>query len=45
MTTTQCEHELMDVVTEPFLKGFEDFVGVECTTCFTYLEIPDYKED
>jgi hypothetical protein len=40
-----CEHEMVEVVTEPFLKGFEDTVGVECMNCEEYLELPDYKED
>jgi hypothetical protein len=42
---TICEHPTVSVVTEPFLKGFSDFVGVECDTCQLYLEIEDYKED
>lgn len=42
---TNCEHPTVTVVTEPFLKGFEDYVGTECDTCSKYLELPDYKED
>lgn len=41
---TTCEHPVVTVVTEPFLKGFSDFVGVECDTCETYFETEDYKE-
>jgi len=44
MQTKECEHIVLDVVTEPFLKGLSDYVGVECTTCFAYFEVEDYKE-
>jgi hypothetical protein len=37
-----CQHETLDIVSEPFLKGFTDFVAVECLTCFANFDV-EYK--
>ena len=41
---SNCEHIRLDVISKPFIKGFSDFVIVECITCFESFEI-EYKED
>jgi hypothetical protein len=43
MSKYQCEHEMLEVTTEPFLKGFDDYVGGQCMNCFEYLELPIQK--
>ncbi len=38
MQMTQCEHEVTEAVSETYLKGFSDFVLVECVTCSATYE-------
>ena len=40
-----CEHEILEIVTEPFLQGLDDYIGTECINCFTYLEVPYELEE
>jgi hypothetical protein len=35
----KCEHEFLDIISEPYLKGFSDFVLTKCVECAHEIEI------
>jgi hypothetical protein len=39
-----CDHIVLDVISEPYLKGFSEFVNTYCITCFEEFEI-EWQED
>jgi hypothetical protein len=44
-TVINCEHEFLEKISEPYLKGFSDFVLAECLNCRTELEIENFEDD
>jgi len=35
----KCEHEILEITGEPFMKGFSDFVWTECINCHEEVEV------